>query len=89
MRTACQHNAAEAASRILSAIRAGETAGLASELDRAAVVCGGPWRDSDCEERAELLEVVVDAIRRELLEGGACPSLDAETALLTHLAGLT
>jgi hypothetical protein len=89
MRAASQGNAAEAARRILSAIRAGETAGLKSELDRAAAVCDGPWRDSGCEERAELLEVVVDAIRRELLDSGARPPLEAETALLTHLAGLT
>jgi hypothetical protein len=89
MRAACQGDAAEAASRILSALRAGETAALESELRRAAAVCGGPWQDSDSEERAELLEAVVGAIRREFLEGGTRPSLEAETALLTHLAGLT
>ncbi len=89
MRAAYHCDAAEAASRILSALRAGETAALESELRRAAAVCGGPWADSAREEQAELLEAVVDAIRRELLEGGARSSLEAETALLTHLAGLT
>ena len=89
MRAVSTENAAEAARRILGALGAGERASLEAELDRAAVLCGGPWRDSDCEERAELLGVVVNAIRQALIERNSRFPPEAEARLLRHLAGLT
>jgi hypothetical protein len=89
MRAVSTDNAAEAAHRILGAFVAGERASLEAELDRAAALCDGPWRDSDCEERAELLGVVVDAIRRELIERNSRFPPEAVAGLLRHLARLT
>jgi hypothetical protein len=89
MRAVSTDNAAEAARRILGALGTSERASLEAELDRATTLCDGPWRDSACEERAELLGVVVDAIRRELIERNSRFTPEAEAGLLRHLAGLT
>jgi hypothetical protein len=80
---------AEAAARILDAVRKGDASSLRSEMDHAAGVCGGPWPNSHSEERAEALEAVVGALRERLEPGGALQPLEAQLALLRHLAGVT
>jgi hypothetical protein len=89
MRAAMRSQTSDAAAGILRAIRAGDSGRLERELDRAAGVCAGPWRDSDAEERAELLEAVLDAIRLRQAEGAGPRAFQAHLALLGHLAGST
>jgi hypothetical protein len=80
---------AEAAARILDAVGRGDASSLRSEMDHAAEVCGGPWPNSHSEERAEALDAVVGALREHLEPGGVRQPLDAQMALLLHLAGVT
>jgi hypothetical protein len=75
---------AAAAARILAALRSGEAARIATELERAAEICRTPVRDPCAAERSEVLEAIV----RELRERGPADGLEAHTCLLTHLAGL-
>ncbi|HEX8985719.1 MAG TPA: hypothetical protein VF767_09815 [Bryobacteraceae bacterium] len=88
MRTQAVGEAAEAAVRILGALRSGDAARLDSELTRASGLCLTPARDSWAEERAELLEGVVSEIRERMAEGAEPRQLEPQVALLGHLAGI-
>jgi len=88
MRAQAVGEATEAAVRILSALRSGDTARLDSELARASTICHTPARDSWLEERAELLEGVVCEIRERMAEGAEPRELEPQVALLGHLAGI-
>jgi hypothetical protein len=87
MEAAFSCGAAAAAGKILRAFRKGDEGGLASALDGAAQACGGVRDGSDAEERAELLDAVVAAIRLKLKQGIGLSSQGADLALLSHLAG--
>jgi hypothetical protein len=88
MRSAVAGEAAEAAARILRALRAGDPRRLAAELDHAGGLCCPAGADSWAEERAELLAGVVSGIREQLAEGGSPRLLEPQAGLLSHLAGL-
>jgi hypothetical protein len=87
MRRAAAGQAAEAAARILCALRAGDPGRLAMELDRAGGLSRSAGTDSLAEEQAELLEGVVSGIREHLDAGGSLRLLEFQAALLAHLAG--
>jgi hypothetical protein len=89
MQTVLQRETAEAAGRILTELRRGDAARLASELHRAAHLCKRACRESDDEERTELLAAVVDAIREGSARGVAPCSIETWTGLLQHLAEAT
>lgn len=87
MQPAAASQAAQAAARILGALRAGDSGRLAVELDRAGGLSRSAGADSWAEERAELLEGVVSGIREHLAAGGSPRLLESQAALLSHLAG--
>ncbi|HVX66672.1 MAG TPA: hypothetical protein VHA11_08730 [Bryobacteraceae bacterium] len=88
MRSATAGQSAEAAARILYALRAENPRRLALELDRAAGLARPGRTDSWAEEQAELLEGLVAAIREHLAAGGSLGRLESQAGLLSHLAGL-
>jgi hypothetical protein len=79
--------AAEAAARILSALRSQDVRRLDAELERVSGLCVAPGADSWAEEQAELLDGVVSEIRVRRAQGGPLRPLEPQTSLLSHLAG--